>query len=226
VQRSRKRALAAVVAVAGAALAADAAFVGGTQSGEAARSAQSATTRVAVTAGKPSEFRYRLSRRTVFTGTVVFRVTNRGKIRHDFRIRGKKTAKLRTGKSGTLRVRFAKPGTYRFVCTLPGHAAAGMKGTLRVKKAPARVTVTAGKPSEFRYRLSRRIVPKGAVSFTVINRGKVRHDFRVLGRKTKSLAAGKRQKLTVTFRRAGKYRYVCTLPGHAAAGMRGTLTVR
>jgi uncharacterized cupredoxin-like copper-binding protein len=58
-----------------------------------------------------------------------------------------------------------------------------------------------------------------------VNRGKVRHDFRILGKKTKSLAAGTRQKLTVTFRRAGRYQYVCTLPGHAAAGMKGTFTV-
>ena len=154
-----------------------------------------------------------------------FRVTNRGKIRHDFRIAGKKTASLATGKAGTLRVTL-KAGKYQFVCTLPGHAAAGMKGTLTVTKAATPVAVTAGKPSEFKYTLSKRTVPKGTVTFNVVNRGKVRHDFKILGKKTKSLATGKRQKLTVTFRRAGKYRYVCTLPGHAAAGMRGTLTVK
>jgi uncharacterized cupredoxin-like copper-binding protein len=26
-----------------------------------------------------------------------------------------------------------KPGTYTFLCTVPGHAAGGMKGTLTVK---------------------------------------------------------------------------------------------
>ena len=26
-----------------------------------------------------------------------------------------------------------KPGTYQFLCTVPGHAAAGMKGVLTVK---------------------------------------------------------------------------------------------
>lgn len=191
----------------------------------AGETATSATTTVRVTAGKPSEFKFTLSKRTVTAGTVVFRVTNRGKVRHDFRIKGKKTASLATGKSGTVRVAL-KPGKYQFLCTLPGHAAAGMKGTLTVKKAPTPVTVTAGKPSEFRYVLSKRTVPKGAVTFTVVNRGKVRHNFRILGKKTKSLATGKRQKLTVTFRKAGRYQYVCTLPGHAAAGMRGTLRVR
>ena len=188
--------------------------------------AQSATTRVTVTAGKPSEFKYTLSRRTVPVGTTVFRVVNKGKIRHDFRVLGKKTASLATGKAGTLRVTFKKPGRYQFVCTLPGHAAAGMKGTLTVKKAATSVVVTAGKPSEFKYTLSKKTVPKGAVTFNVVNRGKIRHDFKILGKKTKSLATGKRQKLSVTFRKAGRYQFVCTLPGHAAAGMRGTLTVK
>jgi uncharacterized cupredoxin-like copper-binding protein len=196
----------------------------GAPAGPTATSAATVTTTVRVTAGKPSEFRYTLSKRTVTAGTVVFRVTNRGQVRHDFRIAGKRTARLATGKSGTLRVTL-KAGRYQFVCTLPGHSAAGMKGTLTVKKAPTPVTVTAGKPSEFRYTLSKRTVKKGAVTFTVVNRGKVRHDFRILGKKTKSLAAGTRQKLTVTFRRAGRYQYVCTLPGHAAAGMKGTFTV-
>ena len=187
--------------------------------------AQSATTTVAVAAGKPSEFRYTLSRRTVPAGIVVFRVTNRGSVRHDFKIAGKETTVLATGKSATLRATL-KAGKYQFLCTLPGHAAAGMKGTLTVTKPPTPVTVTAGKPAELRYTLSRRTVPKGAVTFKLVNRGKLRHDFRILGRKTKVVASGKTAALNVTFRKAGKYQYLCTLPGHAAAGMKGVLTVK
>ena len=188
--------------------------------------APAATSTVAVTAGKPSEFRFTLSKRTVPTGTVTFRVTNRGAVRHDFRIAGKKTASLATGKSGTLRVTFSKAGKYAFLCTLPGHAAAGMKGTLTVTKPPTSVAVTAGKPSELRYTLSKRTVPKGAVVFKVRNSGKVAHDFKILGKKTKRLAPGKATTLRATFTRAGKYRYLCTLPGHSASGMRGVLTVK
>ncbi len=201
------------------------AIAAGAPAGPTADTAATATTRVNVTAGQPSEFRYTLSKRTVPVGTTVFRVTNKGKVRHDFRILGKKTASLAPGKAGTLRAVFKKAGKYAFLCTLPGHAAAGMKGTLTVKKAATPVTVTAGKPAEFRFTLSKRTVPKGAVTFTVLNRGKVRHDFRILGKKTKSLAAGKRQTLAVTFRMAGNYAYLCTLPGHAGAGLKGTLTV-
>ena len=87
---------------------------------------------VAVTAGKPSELRFTLSKKTVPKGAVTFKVTNRGSSIHDFKIGGKKTPKLAKGKTATLKVSFAKPGKYAFLCTVPGHAAAGMKGVLRV----------------------------------------------------------------------------------------------
>lgn len=80
-----------------------------------------------------SEFRFALQPKTVPRGEVVFAVANRGSIRHDFKIAGRKTPVLAPGTSRTLRVRFAKPGRYAFVCTLPSHAAAGMKGVLVVK---------------------------------------------------------------------------------------------
>jgi uncharacterized cupredoxin-like copper-binding protein len=88
---------------------------------------------VTVTAGKPSEFKYTLSKKTVKKGVpVVFKVTNRGTIKHDFKVGGKKTIALATGKTATLRVTFAKVGKFAYLCTLPGHAAGGMKGTITV----------------------------------------------------------------------------------------------
>jgi len=218
VSRVGKGSFVGVGALTALALAAGAAFGGPAK--------QAATTTVSVTAGKPSEFKFTLSKRTVPTGTVVFRVANRGAVAHDFRILGKKTASLAPGKSGTLRATIGKAGKYAFLCTLPGHAAAGMKGTLTVTKPPTNVAVTAGKPSEFKFTLSKRTVAKGAVTFKVANRGKVAHDFKILGKKTKRLTAGKTSTLRATFRKAGKYAFLCTLPGHAAAGMKGTLTVR
>ena len=95
--------------------------------------AQTATTTVAVTAGKPSEFKFTLSKKTVRKGVVVFKVANRGMISHDFKIAGKKTKSLAKGKTQTLRVTFARAGKYKYLCTLPGHAPAGMKGVLVVK---------------------------------------------------------------------------------------------
>jgi uncharacterized cupredoxin-like copper-binding protein len=89
-----------------------------------------ATTTVTV---KASEFKFALSKKAVPKGTVVFKVTNVGKLAHDFKIAGKKTPLISPKKSATLRVAFAKAGKYPYLCTVPGHAAAGMKGVLTVK---------------------------------------------------------------------------------------------
>jgi uncharacterized cupredoxin-like copper-binding protein len=91
---------------------------------------QSATS-VTVTAGKPSEFGFKLSTKTVKHGAVTFKVTNSGALPHDFSIAGKKTKLLSPGQSATLSVNFAKAGSYPYQCTVSGHAAAGMKGVLK-----------------------------------------------------------------------------------------------
>jgi uncharacterized cupredoxin-like copper-binding protein len=86
-----------------------------------------AVTTVTVTA---TEFKFKLSRKTVPAGLVVFHVVNRGRIKHDFKINGKRTPLIKPGRSATLRVVFSKKGRYGYLCTVPGHAAAGMKGVL------------------------------------------------------------------------------------------------
>ena len=88
------------------------------------------------------------------------------------------------------------------------------------------VGVTAGKPSEFKFTLSRKAGPKGAYVFTVTNRGKIAHDFLIAGKRTPLVKAGSRATLRVTIRKAGKYQFLCTVAGHAPAGMRGVFTVR
>ena len=88
------------------------------------------------------------------------------------------------------------------------------------------VAVTAGKPSEFRFIVKPKIVKKGIVTFKVANKGMLAHDFKVAGKKTKTLAKGKTATLRITFKKAGKYAYLCTLPSHAAAGMKGVLVVK
>lgn len=56
-----------------------------------ASAATSRAATVSVTAGKPSEFGYVLSTRTVGQGTVTFAVRNSGTRVHDFKIAGKRT---------------------------------------------------------------------------------------------------------------------------------------
>jgi uncharacterized cupredoxin-like copper-binding protein len=56
--------------------------------------------------------------------------------------------------------------------------------------------------------------------------GNVGHDFKIAGKKTPIIQPGATTKLTVKIAKAGRYKYLCTVPGHAAAGMKGTFTVR
>jgi uncharacterized cupredoxin-like copper-binding protein len=94
--------------------------------------AATATT-VNVTAGKPTEFRFVLSKKTIVKGVTTFKVTNKGTIDHNFKIAGRKTQMIKAGKTATLRIIFRKAGKFPFLCTVQGHAPAGMKGTLTVK---------------------------------------------------------------------------------------------
>ena len=84
------------------------------------------------------------------------------------------------------------------------------------------VTVTA---TEFHFKFSKTSVPHGSVTFTVVNKGHVAHDFKIGGKKTPLIKPGKSAKLNVTLK-AGKIAYLCTVAGHAAAGMKGKLTVK
>jgi uncharacterized cupredoxin-like copper-binding protein len=97
--------------------------------GSASSSGPAAATKVVVAA---SEFKFVLSKKTVPAGTVTFVVTNKGKTTHDFKIGGKKTKMLAPGKAATLKL-VLKKGKYAYLCTVPGHAAAGMKGVFVVK---------------------------------------------------------------------------------------------
>jgi len=86
---------------------------------------------------------------------------------------------------------------------------------------------TQVKGREFRFTLSSKSVAKpGTVTFNSTNTGTVAHDFKIDGKTTPLVQPGHTAKLVVRFRKAGKFSYLCTVPGHAAAGMRGVFTVR
>jgi uncharacterized cupredoxin-like copper-binding protein len=87
------------------------------------------------------------------------------------------------------------------------------------------VKVVAGKPAEFRFTVTPKAGRKGVVSFTVVNRGALPHTFKIKGKVTRLLTAGKSEKISVVFTKAGRYPFVCTVAGHAAAGMKGVFTV-
>jgi uncharacterized cupredoxin-like copper-binding protein len=80
---------------------------------------------------------------------------------------------------------------------------------------------------EFFFKLSTKSIAKpGTVTFVFKNVGHVLHDFHISGKTTPMIQPGKSAKLAVTFKKAGKFSYLCTVPGHAAAGMKGVFTVR
>lgn len=134
----------------------------GLAEGGAAPAPRATRTVVRVTLGKPAELGIVLSRSSRLpAGDVTFVVTNRGKVGHDFKLctvpvatsaanacKGRATAVLAPGRSATLKVRLADRRTYEFLCSVPGHAGAGMKGLLGVgMAAKAQPAATAAAPS-------------------------------------------------------------------------------
>lgn len=103
---------------------------------------------------------------------------------------------------------------------LAGPALAAPAHAGRASGSSVKVTAT-----EFKFALSTRSAKAGSVTFTIMNKGKLAHDFAIAGKKSALIAPGKSGKLTVTLK-AGKYPYKCTVAGHAAAGMKGTFVVK
>jgi uncharacterized cupredoxin-like copper-binding protein len=95
-----------------------------------------------------------------------------------------------------------------------------------VDRAAAKTTTITVKMSEFKFVLSKASAPKGTVTFKLSNKGHVDHDFKINGKKTPLISPGKTATLTVKFQKTGKFPYLCTVPGHAASGMKGTFTAK
>ncbi len=117
---------------------------------------------ITVVAGKPGELAFQLSKSTKLkVGTYIFKVTNKGLGFHTFKFCmapvktaaknacvGKVTKTLHPGQSATFTVTVKKAGKYEYLCSIPGHAAAGMKGLIgfgvAVKPAPPVTTSPGG----------------------------------------------------------------------------------
>lgn len=106
--------------------------------------------------------------------------------------------------------------------------------------AATSVTVVAGKPSEFKFAVLPKTLPHGAVifNFSVAPTASLPHDFKIcsspkgsltanacVGKATTTISPGAKTTLSFTFKTKGTYEYICTIPGHAAAGMKGLLKV-
>jgi len=100
----------------------------------------------------------------------------------------------------------------------------GASSVLAAQNSTKKTVVKVSAMDTLKFTLSTKTAKAGVVSFVVTNKGKLSHDFKIAGKKTALLSAGKSATLTVTLKK-GKYGYMCTVPGHAAAGMKGTFTV-
>jgi uncharacterized cupredoxin-like copper-binding protein len=82
-----------------------------------------------------SEFKLAPKDATAKAGTVTVTAKNDGQIVHDLEVEGngveKKTANLQPGSSGKLTLKL-KPGKYEMYCSIDGHRASGMEGTITV----------------------------------------------------------------------------------------------
>lgn len=201
--------------------------------------AGSAATKPVTVIVKATEFKFVLSKKSVPVGTVIFKLENKGKIGHDFKIDGKTTKVIGPGKTATLTVKFTKKGRYAYVCTIPGHAALGMKGVLGVAESappPAKTTTTTAvgvgpggtvnvNEFEYNFTFSQTTIPSGNVTFVMTNTGSVTHNFDISGVKAGPfLDPGQSASMTVNLVAGKKYTYLCDVPGHADAGMEGTFT--
>jgi outer membrane protein assembly factor BamB len=100
----------------------------------------------------------------------------------------------------------------------------GASGKAAPSTKGATVQVEGG---EFFFRLSAKSAAKpGTVTFVFKNVGHVAHDFKINGKQTPLIQPGQTAKLVVPFSQTGSYPYLCTVPGHAEAGMKGAFTVR
>jgi mono/diheme cytochrome c family protein len=75
------------------------------------------------------------------------------------------------------------------------------------------------------FTLSKKTAPVGQVRYVVTNRGSKPHGFQISGKKTATLAKGKTARLTVTFKKAGKFAYSSTVKADTARGFKGTFTL-
>jgi uncharacterized cupredoxin-like copper-binding protein len=180
-----------------------------------------------------TEYKFTLSANSAPVGTVVFTVTNEGNAPHNFSIAGRTTADLAPGASATLAVKFATAGAQPYLCTLPGHAQAGMQGTFTIKGSSPTAKPTAilnAAEKEWRINLTTstgakvKFVKRGLIRFKVKNVGVLSHNFVIAKHQSILVKPGRRAVLDVRLKH-GRYRYMCSIAGHAAKGMKGVLVV-
>ena len=211
-----------------------------------ARFTAAKTVTIKVTA---TDFKFKLSRTAVPTGTtVIFKVTNKGKIPHDFKINGKKTQLIKPGETKSVKVVFKKKGRLTYICTVTGHAKLGMTGKFNVGVTAITTTTTTTTTTtggggggggtacttptttvnvrmrDFAFDLDKTSVPAGCIQFAITSVDEV-HNFDLQGKHNGALLGAGQTETWAVQLTAGSYRYVCDVGQHQDFGMVGSLTV-
>jgi uncharacterized cupredoxin-like copper-binding protein len=178
------------------------------------------------------------------------KVTNHGALPHNFSVPQLNiSVDVDAGASVDVTIPATAAGEYDFDCNVPGHKDAGMIGKLIVSAdakpaadapaappasteapaggeaaAPQGVTITMG--DTFFDPTTATIPANTAVTFTLVNNGALGHNFSIPTLNISvDVAAGETTTVEVNAA-AGSYPFDCDVPGHADAGMVGTLTVQ
>jgi plastocyanin len=186
---------------------------------------------------------YNVSSLTVPAGEVTLSMRNDSVIWHNIAIRGNgvdvKGPVVGAGGVSTVTANLAA-GTYEFYCSVPGHAEAGMKGTLIVGEGggtpPTTTPTTPSTPppssqlvaSGLAFNFSSISATAGSVTINMFNDSAIPHNIAIRGNgvDVQGPVVGKGQTSSVTAELApGTYEFYCSVPGHAEAGMKGTLVV-
>lgn len=184
-----------------------------------------------------------VSRTDLEAGSRSFKVTNKGGKVTEVYVYGAgdrvvtERENIGPGTSATFSADLSE-GPYEIACK-PGQTGDGIRQTITVSGAGGGAVAVA----------DRQVVLRGSdyafaglegfsatvgetVEFTLRNTGTVEHEFEVLLPNGKALGEigptgpGKEGKVTLTFKTAGTYRFVCGVDDHEARGMAGTFTVR
>jgi plastocyanin len=173
-------------------------------------------------------------------GKLTFRVLNRGSKPTELYVYGTgdkvigEVENVGPGTSRELTVDLAA-GRYQLGCK-PGQTGNGIRAPIIVTGSGGGASSTAGRDVEvtakdYSFDLPDPKIKVGeTIRFELKNRGGEDHEFEVSGPDGKVLGttgtikSGKTGDVTITFKRAGTYRYICDVDDHLVRGMKGTFT--
>lgn len=111
---------------------------GGATGNATAKTGATAGETIELAADPSGQLKFDKTMITAAAGDITIRLTNDSSVPHDVGVRNADDKVLGqsdeiTKSETTLKLSRVKAGTYTFFCSVPGHEAAGMKGTLTVK---------------------------------------------------------------------------------------------